>query len=320
MIHPIKRVARISVLFLSILMTGPEAAAAQSYSQLMIDAQRVTWSELSYRAKKFMVAVSSHVQLSAPAGDDVQSSLLTSPRSKPIQPSGSKILLLTLTTAIDPLFRSDVNILNRVWFDPVRAAALGRIRLRRGSDDFEKRYRFTRHGVFRIRRGPQNKKEALLPPEQWTAHKENFYAYNLTKLGCPLVSERLILIYLASAVAISNQTEPISLCVFGKRQLHHVQLLPRGLHMLKVDYIEKSTQSEIRRKKSVEALKISIINRPLDSDLEEVESFSFLGLHKDIAIWIDPRSRFPLQVSGVIPNLGKADLKLSEVKLRRAAF
>jgi hypothetical protein len=47
-----------------------------------------------------------------------------------------------------------------------------------------------------------------------------------------------------------------------------------------------------------------------------VENFSFLGLRKNIAIFIDPASRLPLQISGKLPKLGSLHLKLSEAVLR----
>ena len=49
---------------------------------------------------------------------------------------------------------------------------------------------------------------------------------------------------------------------------------------------------------------------------ENAENFSFLGMHEDIAIHIDPESRIPLQVSGRIPTVGAVTLKLGEVKMR----
>jgi hypothetical protein len=52
----------------------------------------------------------------------------------------------------------------------------------------------------------------------------------------------------------------------------------------------------------------------MESDLNAVENFSFLGLHQDISIYIDPTTRLPIQVSGIIPSLGKAELKLNEIK------
>ena len=41
--------------------------------------------------------------------------------------------------------------------------------------------------------------------------------------------------------------QPLSFCVFGRRQLFHVQLKPAELSSLKVDFIEKSQQGQMRR-------------------------------------------------------------------------
>ncbi len=96
----------------------------------------------------------------------------------------------------------------------------------------------------------------------------------------------------------------------------NVQLIPQGLHTLEVDYIEKKPQSEVRRQKKVEALKIAIEPRPLASDLDNVEDFSFLGFQEDIAIFIDSVSGLPLQISGKISVVGQMTIKLHEAWLR----
>jgi len=126
----------------------------------------------------------------------------------------------------------------------------------------------------------------------------------------------LVLIYIASAAEISKNMQPLSFCVFGKRQLFHVRFKPQGFHLLKVDFIEKKQLSEIRRRREVEAFKIALETRPLPSDLKKVEDFSFLGFQDDIAIFIDPVSDLPIQVSGEIPMVGKVIIKLHEVWLR----
>jgi hypothetical protein len=52
------------------------------------------------------------------------------------------------------------------------------------------------------------------------------------------------------------------------------------------------------------------------SNREEVEEFSFLGFHEDIAIFIDPVSGLPVQAGGVLPTVGQVDLKLREARLK----
>jgi len=242
--------------------------------------------------------------------------LLPSPKGAPIRPVTPQVSQMTINTTIDPKFRSPVNIYNRIWFNPTDAFALGRVRLRRGEDEFKKMYRFTNQGVFRHQIEPKDRKEALLAPENWTNANDNFYAYDPERLGCSGVTERSLPIYILSATDISKIGNPVSLCVFGKRQLHHVQLRVEGKHRLKADYFEKSQGNKVRIEKEVEALKIAIEAEPMESDLIDPENFSFLGFQKDIAIYIDPATHLPLLASGIISGVGKVDLTLHEAQLK----
>ena len=174
-------------------------------------------------------------------------------------------------------------------------------------------YRFTDQGVFRHRTEPKNEKEATLGPERWTDIKDSFYPYDLTRLGCSFVSERSLLVFILSAADFSDNNDPLSLCVFGKRQLHRVQLQAQGLHSLNVNYIEIKQQSTIRKQGTINALKIAITAEPMNSALKEAENFSFLGFHDNIVIYLEPTSRLPIQASGDIPTIGNAQLKLKKV-------
>jgi len=303
--------------FIVIPLTGfSNSTRSQSYSQIKLDPKRVPWVQLSYRVKNFLAEVTAQVQLVSLPTAEVKAALIKSPRGIPIKTWRPESNRITVHKIVESIFNKPVKIVNRVWFNPQDATALGRIRLRRGNDDFKKVYRFTEQGVFRHRRKPKDQQEILKQPEKWTDVKDTFYTYNLDQLGCPMVTERLVLIYIASAAEISKNMQPLSFCVFGKRQLFHVRLKPKGFHSLKVDFIEKKQLSEIHRRREVEALKIALEIQPLASDLKEVEDFSFLGFHEGIDIFIDPASDLPIQVSGEIPMVGNVTIKLHEVWLR----
>jgi hypothetical protein len=289
------------------------SAQTQSFSLPELNPKHVQWTHLSFHAKNFWVEVSTDIQMRSLRASDLDAVLLASTQGIPIKPQTSSAAEMTINTTIEPRFRSPVNIYNRIWFNPSDATALGRIRLRRGDDDFKKMYRFTDQGVFRHRIEPKDKKEAALEPEKWTDLKDSFYPYDLTRLGCPFVSERSLLIFILSAVDFSKNNDPLSLCVFGKRQLHHVQLQQQGLHPLSVNYIEKTQQTTIRKKGTINTLKITITAEPMDSELKQPENFSFLGFHSNIVIYVEPTSRLPIQAEGVIPTIGTAQLKLNEV-------
>jgi hypothetical protein len=293
------------------------SAQAQTGFHLDLESQQVPWSQLSFQAKNFWVEVSTDIQMKSLRTSDLAAVLLASPKGTPIRPLTPQINEMTINTTIDPRSRSPVKIHNRIWFNPTNAAAIGRIRIRRGEDDFKKMYRFTDQGVFRHRIEPKNKKEASLEPEQWTDVKDSFYPYEQTAMACPGVTERSLLIYILSAVDIYKMNTPISLCVFDKRQLHRVQLKKLGVHPIRIDYIEKNQQSTIRKNDMIKAHKISITASPTVSDSKESENFSFLGFRRDISIFIDPISQLPIQASGIIPTVGRTDLRLRECQTIR---
>jgi hypothetical protein len=289
------------------------SARTQSFSPPELDSKHVQWAHLSFHAKNFWVEVSTDIQFRSLRASDLDTVLLASPKGTPIKPQTPQAAEMTITTTIDPSFRPPVNLHNKIWFNPEDATALGRVRLRRGDDHFKKMYRFTDQGVFRHRIEPKNDKEATLGPERWTAIKDSFYPYDLTRTGCPIISECSLLVFILSATDFSKNNDPLSLCVFGKRQLHRVKLQAQGLHPLTVNYIEKTQGAPIQKQGTINTLKIAITAEPMDSELKEAENFSFLGFHNNIVIYIEPASRLPIQADGVIPTIGKAQLQLSEV-------
>jgi len=289
------------------------SARAQSFPQLKLNPKQVQWTELSFHAKNFWVEVSTRVELKSFPAADIEAALLPTPKGAPVKTAKTEAYQMAINTTIDPRFQPPVNVHNNIWFNPEDAASLGRVRLRLGDDHFKKMYRFTDQGVFRHRIEPKNKQEASLGPDRWTDIKDSFYPYDLARLGCPFVSERSLLVFILSAVDFSRNNEPLTLCVFGKRQLHRVQLQTQGLYPLSVNYIEKTQQTTTRKKATLNTLKITITAEPMDSGLKQAENFSFLGFHSDIVIYIEPTARLPIQAEGVIPTIGKAQLKLNEV-------
>jgi hypothetical protein len=248
---------------------------------------------------------------------DLDAVLLASPKGIPIKAQASQVNEMTINTIIAPRFRSPVKIHNRIWFNPTNAAAIGRIRIRRGEDDFKKNYRFTDQGVFRHRVEPENENQARLAPEKWTDIKDTFYPYEPEQLGCSVVSERTVLVYILSTVALSNSNAPLNVCVFGKRQLHRVNLRNAGSESIKVNFIEKSRQNEIRKQGTIKAIKVAITAQPIHPVLEDAENFSFLGFHKDISVYIEPSSGLPVEAGGILPTIGRAQLKLRECQMRK---
>lgn len=302
---------------LGLLFTAdPRAIRAQPSAPPALALQGVAWEKLRYQAANWAVNLRAAVQLDTLGAAEATAALLVSPQGTPVKAAVPEVLHLSLEMVMDRVFNPPVSITNVVWFNPLDAQVLGRYRLRRGKDDFEKIYRFTAQGVFRRHREPRNAAEAKRGPHQWTDAGINFYPYDLAQLGCCAVADRLLLLYVASAAAELRANQTLALCVFGKRQLHRVELQPDGKKTLAVDYVATQSQSGIHRQGQVEALRIKLVAQPIVTNQDQPENFSFLGLHKNIVIFLDPESDLPVQISGAMSKIGAGDLKLREVTLR----
>ena len=294
----------------------PGLIGAQPIMLPQLDAKAVRWTGLSYRAKNLWVDVTTDVHLTSSSEAEVQTALIQNRQGSAIQIPAAGAYRLINHTIIDSIFQSPVKIENQTWFDPQDVTVFGRNRLRRGDDDFEKVYRFTQEGVFRHRREPQDQQEARQAPEKWTDVRDTFYSYDLARLGCPNVSERLTLIYIVSAIGRLEDDKPYLFCIFGKRQLFQVALKSAGLHEVETDYTIDQRGSKHHRQGDISAQAIELEARPFKSDLEETENFSFLGLHKNIVFYMEPASNLPVQISGEIRTAGQATLKLHTVQLK----
>ena len=300
------------------LIVLPGSVSAQPYSHLSLDANRIKWSYLLYEVRSTSADVTTEVRLEFPTQAEAKAAMIETREGDPVPVPDAGCYKITVNTLLDSALHAPVKSVDHLWFDPQDATALGRDMLRQGDDDFKKVFRFTKQGVFRHQKEPKDKKEASFEPDKWTKVIDRFYPYDATKLGCPNIVDRLLLIYIVSASGALDNSQPLSLCVFGKRQLFNVKLRPAGSHSIKVNYIEKWDQGENREQAEVKAIKIDLEAKPLESNLENVENFSFMGFLNNISFFIDPRRNLPVEIRGDIPPVGSVTLKLKEARLRKS--
>ena len=309
------------LVFLSILsqwMAFPGSISAQPYSHLSLDPKRIQWNYLLYEVKSTSADVTTEVRLEFPTQAEAKAAMIEAREGDPLPVPAAGCYKITVNTSLDSALRAPVKSVDHLWFDPQNATALGREMLRQGDEDFKKLFRFTKQGVFRHQKEPKDKKEASFEPDKWTKVIDRFYPYDTAKLGCPNIVDRLLLIYIVSASGALDNNQPLSLCVFGKRQLFSVKLRPAGSHSIKVDYIEQKDQGKDRRQAEIKAVKIDLEAKPLESNLESVENFSFMGFLNNISFSIDPERNLPVEIRGEIPPVGSVTLKLKEARLRKS--
>jgi hypothetical protein len=287
---------------------------AQS-SHFNFDMSEVDWKSLSFKSDNFIGTVTTKAVLEEVPVDEIESLLIASPQGVVLKPSGAKVLIATINSTIDPLIGSDEKLVTRVWFTPQEASALQRIRLRKGKEKWEKTYRWTGNGVYRLRIKPKGAEEEEFPKERWTDIENSFYPYDLAQSKCGSVFDPSALLYVVSAAGLVVGDPPLHLCVFNKKQLHRVRIRAEKHQLLKINYLEKSQHMETRRNGTAEVLKISFTSHSLFADEAKAEPFTFLGLKGDFDIFIDKVSKIPVQVSGKLPGIGRVDIKLREISL-----
>jgi hypothetical protein len=312
----VKRIVLAGIIFLGAMGGfGVSGTAAFSPSNAGgSEPDRAVWKYLAYRGNHFLGKVKTEVSLADLPAKEARKQLISIPEGNPLETSTAPVMVIDVQSNVDPLFRATDLSGSRAWFSSDNAAALQRIRFRRGNDIWQNTYRFTQSGVYRIRKKPDRADEQQLEPAHWTRIKESFFPYQPVGPESKIVMEPTGLLYLASHLDLRSTTGPRSLYVFDRKQLHEVTVQVNERRRLKVSYIEKGRQKEIQRQGLKDAVRISFKPRALVSQGEQPEQFSFMGLKGDFEIYIDPASRIPVQVSGQIARIGKIHIRLQTVE------
>lgn len=290
-------------------------AAAQSAPPVSGETE-ISWQRLAFKSSAFLGSVDTRVTLEQMPAIEAVGQLIASPQGMNVKPVGDRVIHLAVHSTLDKLIGADELFITRVWFSPQGSTALQRVRLRKGKELWEKTYRWTADGVYRLRIRPQDADEENLPVKQWTDQQPSFYPYDLQQSGCLSVSEPSVLLYLASTTGLTAGDPPRRLCAFNKKQLHLVQFQAEESRRLRVDYQAQTPDGQTRRNGEAEVLKIAFTTRSLFVDKDRAEPFTFLGLKGNFDIFIDKSSRIPVQISGKIPGIGKVAVKLQEVLIR----
>ena len=293
------------------------ATASDAVESAFLDREKITWRNLTFRARSFLGNVDTNVSITITSADSVAPDFIAVPENRAVQANGPVVISTRIKTRIEPLVGFDEVLTTRAWIDCGTAAALQRVRLREGKEKWQKIYRYTDAGVFRIRKKPKDADEIKQPPLKWTKVREAFYAYPTGGQKCAAILEPGSLLLVATLMSQVQPDRPWQLCVFNKKQLHRVKASVNGQLQLKVSYEEKSGNDQTPREYRIEADRISFFPTTLRNANETPEEFSFLGLKGQFDIFIDRVSGLPVQVSGRIAAFGKLHLRLQSVEYAR---
>ena len=273
------------------------------------DSIGMPWRSLQFGAGSLGNNVTTTLELSATALPDLNHKPYSELPDTPQTFGSEQVLRLQVDGQLSTLLGNSTTSAT-LWFDAGSGQALLRERVRPGKDGSSRIYRFSRTGVSRLRIEPDNSWQSGQSVEHWTKRKTKFYRYDMEKHDCTTVSDPSVLLYF---VTDTNKARTPH-CVFFDDALYRVRLVPDGSQSAPVDYVIATGNSSRHITGERELEKLSLHIEPL-SKQADIAKFELFELRGAIAIFIDPKSRLPVQVSG--ERGGDITLQLSAATLGR---
>jgi len=288
----------------------PQTSGAQKNLLSEVSNQQdASWTELVFKGSKLMTNITVKIQLSSAdqlsgsqspnigTGLDDCSETMTRDKVLTVQSSSSGV-------GSSGLYEEEI------WFDGKALHPGKRIRLSGGNDPWVKSYCWEGNGVRRLKILPGKSSEKKQSPSKWKKRSESFYEYPADATGCSTILDPSVVFYMLSTLDLKSQKKPMEICVFGRKQLHRVTVRQEKPSSLKVAYKERSASGEVTVKDKITPAVFSISTKALPATKQKPEAYSFLGLNKDIRIFMDPEKRLPVKIIGTNNSIGELVLDL----------
>ena len=306
-----KRWLVFSVLFISLYLPFSSSVNAERVPALNIDKTAVTWKHLSFKGKEYFAKLVAEIELMSPSKSELDVAFIPSPKGAPVAMTEFGALVIDTNISVKSIFGA-VKLGKKAWFDPVSLSAMQYVRERRGFKDSVKTYRFTDKGVLRVAKKPIDKNELMQPPERWSSSYEEFYPYDSEKKDCANITAPISIIYLISALKVSDFEKPVTICVFNKKETVYLDIQKKPSEVLLVSHIEAKDDKAIHKNTSILAEVLSLKARSISSG-QPIDNFTLVGLQGNLRIYIDRESQTPVQLRGDYKSFGEIKLNLRQV-------
>lgn len=297
------------VLCVAVTWLAAALSAAAAESSAPIDPARVGWTNLEFSASKLWLSAQASLGVTRRLRDIIAARLVNPLAGNPVPPPPE---VLEITYGARGMGRlSDTTL----WLDPASTAAVQRMQLDGGSRKRQRVYRYTDIGAWHETRWPADRREAELPPENWTERTSGLRAYPPAAAGLA-ITDATALLYLVAAADLRKAGDRSEFFTFSRRRVHRVAVTVSGKVETRADYEESTAGSQRRRQGRIEALRLVIRGSPLHEAGGENEQFELLGLQGDIELLLEPASRAPLELRGRARMIGEVTFHLRHARLR----
>ena len=304
------------ILLLATLMILPQVAAAnEKKSHETTVFNKTSWADLSFTGSKFFTTINVNILLDPQNPLPASSAKKTDVSLVDYSAEDKDSSLLTLKWSLQGMLAQGKYEVT-VSFNPANGLPYERIRFRNDDDPWIKRYYWEDKGVRRHKIKPGGSAENKQPSTKWTDRKEHFYEYPIGSAGCSSISDPSLIFYLLSTVDPEVLKASKEICVFVKKQVHLLTIQQVESSPIEVSFKTRTgSQGEEKINNKINPLVYSIKTTALAPEKMAAESFSLLGLHKDILIYMDPEKQLPVRISGTNNSIGKIDLRLQNAGL-----
>lgn len=292
-----------------VLLISHAAAGAAPVEPTVFDRDRPRWTELDFSASKFLMSATARVEARVRPSREIAARLVDTPAGRPVTQGADVLEMIYAASGFG------LKSVTTLWADPVSGGTLQRTQLDQGSRQRQRTYRFTDVGAYHYTRWPATSREESLGPEQWTKRTEGMRPYSEGAEGKP-VTEATVLLWMVGAADLSKTGDRLEAFTFSRKRVNRVVVDVTGTRAVNVDFTEKDATGEHRRRGQLNALWLRVHGSPLTPASDDDEDFELLGLHGDLELLLDPKTRAPLELRGRVKIVGQVTVHLRRLVLR----
>jgi hypothetical protein len=269
------------------------------------------WTRLRYADTTVLGSLSTEVRI---AKSDLRAMQAVVPSGLPELPlpAAPEDLLALEVSAYGHSIVKSYTASATTWFNPGDGATIQRDKLTRGGKASKRIYRYTPHGVHRLRIEPEDRNEEKEDAGNWSRVKQTYFPFDQEKAGCAVVIDPAVLFYLVSVAGLHPDSAPLRFCAFTNDELYWLSVKPQELRQRSVNYTRRTSTIEEKVEGTIEVLPLEIRATPVRHKKRSKE-FEFLELRGNIRIFLDLKTGIPVQISGERRVAGKMDIKLDKV-------
>lgn len=307
------KLARISLALSFLVGVGLTATALAANLGWTSSQEGARWTDLTFNQSRMLQKLTAqiHIQSPAPMTDGLLTRMGVGLTGYSEAVKKMKLMVVDMKAEGLSFFYQQY----KIWFNPGDGRAYRRIRWRKGGDPWVKIYCWTDNGVRRQKIQPASHDESKQAPIKWTRTTESFYIHPQGAVYSEAISDPALLLYLLSVLEPQNLKFPFEIYVFGEEQMHRLTCRHERSLPLAVSFNIHSSSGIAGINTTITPLVFSVEAESLASKDRKPETFSLLGLQKEIRIYLDPSRHLPIRVSGRNPIYGELILDLSDVRL-----